>query len=79
MTNDTNEIGRLLSISEAAFLLNLGTSTVRQWIREGRITSHKLGARRLVPMSEVVRLTEVSRQPINIQDELSKIESNVAA
>jgi excisionase family DNA binding protein len=64
MSEVTEEVGRLLSISEVAYLLNLGDSTVRQWIREGRIASIKLGARRLVAMSEVIRLKESGRQPI---------------
>ena len=47
---------RLVSIKEAAAILAISPWTVRAWITQGKITSAKLGARRLVPESEVNRL-----------------------
>jgi excisionase family DNA binding protein len=47
---------RLVSIKEAASILAISPWTVRAWITQGKITSAKLGARRLVPESEVNRL-----------------------
>jgi excisionase family DNA binding protein len=47
---------RLVSIKDAAAILAISPWTVRAWITQGKITSAKLGARRLVPESEVNRL-----------------------
>jgi excisionase family DNA binding protein len=47
---------RLVSIKEAAAILAISPWTVRAWITQGKITSAKLGTRRLVPESEVNRL-----------------------
>ncbi|EZP72337.1 DNA-binding protein, excisionase family [Sphingomonas paucimobilis] len=33
-------------------------ATVTNWIRDGRIKSYKIGARRFIPMSEVLRSGE---------------------
>lgn len=34
-------------------------ATVTNWIRDGRIKSYKIGARRLIPVTEVYRSGEV--------------------
>lgn len=47
---------RLLSIKDAAEILAISPWTVRAWITQGKISSAKLGARRLVPESEINRL-----------------------
>jgi excisionase family DNA binding protein len=57
------EPDRLTSIDETALCLGLSKWTVRDWIKRGLITSHKLGSRRLIPVSEVIRLIEESRKP----------------
>ncbi len=45
-----------LRVEEAAFVLGCGRTTVFQLIREGRLRVIKLGARTIVPRSEVARL-----------------------
>ena len=47
---------RLVSIKDAAAILAISPWTVRAWITQGKITSAKLGARRLIPESEINRL-----------------------
>ena len=47
---------RLVSIKDAASILAISPWTVRAWVTQGRITSAKLGARRLIPESEINRL-----------------------
>jgi len=60
---------RLVSIKEAAAILAISPWTVRAWITQGKITSAKLGARRLIPESEINRLlAEAITQRINIKD-----------
>ena len=47
---------RLVSIKDAAEILSISPWTVRAWITQGKISSAKLGARRLIPESEINRL-----------------------
>lgn len=47
---------RLVSIKDAAAILAISPWTVRAWVTQGKITSAKLGARRLIPESEINRL-----------------------
>ena len=54
---------RLVSVDEAAYRLGVSPWTIRWWIQEGRIASNKLGARRLIPESEIERLIAESRRP----------------
>ena len=51
----TNEQLRLLSIAKFAELTDTATSTVRQWAKDGRLRTVKVGDRRLVPVSELQR------------------------
>jgi excisionase family DNA binding protein len=60
---DQPEKEHLVSIGEAANRWGISPLTVRYWIRRRKIVSHKLGGRRLVPISEVERLIKASRQP----------------
>ena len=50
------ESNRLFSIEKTASLLAISPWTVRKWIAERRIESCKIGARRLIPSSEVARI-----------------------
>jgi excisionase family DNA binding protein len=60
---------RLVSIKDAAAILAISPWTVRAWITQGRISSAKLGARRLIPESEINRLlTETITQRRSIKD-----------
>lgn len=59
----SNSVDRLLSIEAAADLLASSPWTVRRWIQDGKIRSNKLGARRLVPLSEVRRLIAETAVP----------------
>jgi excisionase family DNA binding protein len=47
------EAERLASIEEAANRWGVSPWTVRYWIHHGKIASHKLSGRRLVPVSEI--------------------------
>jgi excisionase family DNA binding protein len=60
------ESERLAPIPEAAHRWGVSIWTVRDWIQNGKIVSHKLGGRRLVPVSEIERLITESRQPARV-------------
>ncbi|HEX8283249.1 MAG TPA: helix-turn-helix domain-containing protein [Pyrinomonadaceae bacterium] len=47
---------RLVSIKDAAEILAISPWTIRAWVTQGKISSAKLGARRLIPESEINRL-----------------------
>lgn len=47
---------RLVSIQDAAKVLAVSHWTLRAWITQGKISSAKLGTRRLIPESEINRL-----------------------
>ena len=46
----------LLSIEEFAKLTSTASSSVRQWAKNGRLRTVKIGDRRLVPTSELKRV-----------------------
>lgn len=52
-----------LLLPEVAELARVSVSTVRHWIRVGRLPSVRPGRRRLVPRAALVRLLRVSRSP----------------
>ena len=54
---------RLFSVDETADLLALSHWTIRDWIKLGKMESHKLGGRRLIARSEIERLLNESRKP----------------
>lgn len=54
---------RLLSIKDAAAILAISPWTVRVWITQGKMASAKLGARRLIPESEINKLLAESITP----------------
>lgn len=54
----------LLSRAEAAALLNLSTRSVDYLIAQGKLSSKKLGKRRLVPREAVERLAKSGCGPI---------------
>jgi excisionase family DNA binding protein len=54
---------RLAPIPEAAHRWGVSIWTVRDWIQNGKIASHKLGGRRLVPVMEIERLIAESHRP----------------
>jgi excisionase family DNA binding protein len=59
---------RLVGIKNAAEILAVSHWTLRAWITQGKISSAKLGARRLIPESEINRLlTETITQRRNIK------------
>lgn len=59
-TNVTREEERVYSIEVAAELLSLSPWTIRKWIADKKISSCKLGSRRVIPKSEVQRLINES-------------------
>ncbi len=54
---------RLLSIEDVATQLSLKIPTIRLWAAQRKISSVKLGRRRLIPADEVERLIEASMIP----------------
>jgi excisionase family DNA binding protein len=54
---------QLLSVEDTASLLSISTWTVRAWVRSGRLSSVKLGARVLLPASEIQRVIDGARRP----------------
>ena len=54
---------RLLCLAEAAERLGVSIWTLRAWVQTGKISSHKLGRRRLVSSEEVARLIDSSHIP----------------
>lgn len=63
MTNQIISDERLMPIYQAADRLGLSHWTLRLWVQHGKIASHKLGGRRLIPISEIERLIAESRIP----------------
>ena len=59
----TSDMDALLSIEQTAEILSISQWTVRAWIQQGKLSSAKLGSRRLVPKSEIERLIADSRIP----------------
>lgn len=57
---------RLLPLREGAERLGVSIWTIRSWVQKGRVTSHKLGGKRLITESEVARLIEESRVPARV-------------
>lgn len=60
MTND----GDLLRLEDVAELARVSVSTVRHWIKTGRLASLRPGRRRLVQRAEFERFL---RQPVKAQ------------
>lgn len=54
---------RALTMARAAALLSVSVSTVKRLVKGGELRTVTLGARPMVPMSEVVRLTSVTAAP----------------
>lgn len=54
---------RLVSIEETAVRLGLKPITVRLWVAQRKISSCKLGRRRLIPEREIERLIECNTVP----------------
>lgn len=53
----------LVSIEETALCLGVTPATIRSWILKKKIGSNKLGGRRLIPQSEVMRLIRETYEP----------------
>lgn len=60
---DKGKDDRLAGIPEAAHRWGVSVWTVRAWIQAGKVTSNKMGGRRLIPVSEIERLIEETRIP----------------
>lgn len=57
-------IEKLMSIQEAADLLEIKSETMRKWAAEGRVAVVRLARRALrIPASEIVRLQRESYRP----------------
>lgn len=55
---------KLLNIPEFCKLMGgISVWTARKWIFEGKLSSVKLGSRRMIPESEVSRLISVGLEP----------------
>ena len=53
----SNETGRLVSVAEAAHLLDVSESTIWRWIRAGIIPAYRVGPKRVRLRVEDVRAT----------------------
>ena len=51
-----DELERLLSLETFSELCSVSIWTVRKWVKDGKIRSVKLGARRLIPRDELRRI-----------------------
>jgi len=54
-----NDESQLVSVEDAAARLGLKPATMRLWSAQRKVASVKLGRRRLIPESEIVRLSAV--------------------
>jgi excisionase family DNA binding protein len=54
---------RLLPVKEWARVMGISVWTARQWAYQGKITSHKLGAKLSIPVSELDRVMAASARP----------------
>lgn len=53
----------LIGIGAAAARLSLSPWTLRRWICDKKITTCKIGTRRLIPVSEIARLINEGMEP----------------
>jgi excisionase family DNA binding protein len=53
----------MTSLKECAEILGLSVWTMRAWVQNGKIATHKIGSRRLIARSEINRIIEESRVP----------------
>jgi len=58
-----NDESQLVSVEDAAARLGLKPATMRLWSAQRKVASVKLGRRRLIPESEIVRLVETNLIP----------------
>jgi excisionase family DNA binding protein len=64
MQSDANgQAPELIGIEAAAARLSLSPWTLRRWISDRRITSVRIGTRRLIPVSEISRLISAGLEP----------------
>jgi len=63
MSTVEGALGGMLTVYEAAKILGLRESTIRDWILRRRITFAKLGRSVRIPQSEIDRLIEASTIP----------------
>jgi excisionase family DNA binding protein len=61
---------RLLSVKDFGALLGVSLWTVRGWAYKGRVASVKLGARMMIPTTELDRLIEENLRPRLSQDDI---------
>jgi predicted site-specific integrase-resolvase len=61
--SDEKTYGPLYPLDEGADQLGVPINTLRWWIQQGLIESHKLFGRRLISEEEILRLREASRIP----------------
>jgi hypothetical protein len=59
---------RLLSIKDFGALLGVSLRTVRGWDYKGRVASVKLGARMMIPVTELDRLISENLRPALSRD-----------
>jgi excisionase family DNA binding protein len=54
---------RLISIKDWARIMGISVWTARQWAYSGKITSHKLGTKLAIPVSELDRVCAATARP----------------
>lgn len=60
-STETQVLEPLWTIQQTAKFLSLGHTTIRKWIRDGKIKSVKISNRVRIPRSEVERLVSETR------------------
>jgi len=63
MEYERTSVPRLMTVNDFAEAASLAQVTVWKWVREGRISSTKLGRARRIPASELTRLIEQGTAP----------------
>lgn len=57
-----DSIPRLIGIRDAATISGLSEWTWRSWIRQGKVTSYKLGSRVMIELTDVQSLIEQGKR-----------------
>jgi excisionase family DNA binding protein len=63
-TNTTNPEKAYLNVESAAALSDLGKSTIRLYIRQGKIPAHHVGRRILIERADLVKFLNSNRSEI---------------
>jgi excisionase family DNA binding protein len=57
ISNGLGDVDQLFGLDRTAQILSVSIWTIRKWVSNKRIKSIKLGGRRMIPKSEIQRIT----------------------